>query len=334
MDDSALVARLVLVLVFGTAGAAKLLNLEGTRDTLEAFGLPYRLAVIGSRLLPIAEVGTALALMIEPAARGGAIAALALLIVFSGGVGATLARGQTPNCNCFGQFASERISVRTLLRNLAFSLLAGFAIWKGPGTSLSRWTNDPRTGSLIGALAVMAAGFLAVVTLGLWQMRRSSTPQQAAADHPRELGVGDPAPRFTLSDLGGTLRSLDLLLERNVPVLLVFASPACGPCAALLPKLAQWTASLSASLTIVVVESGIPNSTQFVDEFGTYPGLALLIEPGLELAMQYGVGRTPTAFLLDADGVIKTGATSGATPIERLVRDALRDQSPASVAAG
>ena len=86
MNTVLLVLRAALAVVFATAGIAKLSNLALSRQTMAGFGVSDRLAQAGGTLLPFAELATALALLIQPTARWGALGAVLLLLVFVAGI--------------------------------------------------------------------------------------------------------------------------------------------------------------------------------------------------------------------------------------------------------
>src|SRR4051794_14150130 len=102
MDAAVLAARLLLAALFIVAGVGKLADLPGFRGTLRGFGVGERLARIAAVALPLAELATAAALLLQPSAMWGAAAALVLLVVFTGGIVNALARGDAPDCGCFG----------------------------------------------------------------------------------------------------------------------------------------------------------------------------------------------------------------------------------------
>jgi uncharacterized membrane protein YphA (DoxX/SURF4 family) len=131
MDAAVLVARLLLAAAFAIAGAAKLTDLGASRAALAEFGLPHRMAIPAGTLLPFAELATAVALVPAATARAGATAALVLLLVFSAAVASSLARGESPNCQCFGQLRAAPVGPSTLARNFALALLAGFVLVAG-----------------------------------------------------------------------------------------------------------------------------------------------------------------------------------------------------------
>src|SRR4051794_10281902 len=126
MDAAVLVARLLLAGVFIVAGVGKLADLPGFRRTLRGFGLGERLARIGAVALPIAELATAAALLVQPWATWGAAAALALLVAFTGALVNALARGDAPDCGCLGAFQSAAVSRRQVARNSGLAASAGF----------------------------------------------------------------------------------------------------------------------------------------------------------------------------------------------------------------
>src|SRR5215212_7932099 len=106
MNNVLLVARLVLAGVFVVAGVTKLLDREGSQQAMTGFGVPAALAAPFGLLLPLAELAVALALLPASTTWWGAIAALALLLLFVVGIGVNLARGRQPDCHCFGQLHS------------------------------------------------------------------------------------------------------------------------------------------------------------------------------------------------------------------------------------
>jgi uncharacterized membrane protein YphA (DoxX/SURF4 family) len=128
VDAALLTARLLLAAVFAVAGAAKLADLTGSRDAVAAFGVPNRLARPVGTVVPLAELATAALLLPAATARAGATVALGLLLAFSLGIAASIARGEAPDCRCLGQLHSEPIGRRTLARNFALALIAGFVI--------------------------------------------------------------------------------------------------------------------------------------------------------------------------------------------------------------
>src|ERR1700691_4055383 len=116
MSVLVLAVRLLLALVFGVAGVAKLLDLAGSRKSLVNFGLPEFLAKPLGLLLPVAELMCAIALIPDRFAQWGASGIAALLVVFIVGISVVLAQGRRPDCHCFGQLHSTPVGSGTLLR--------------------------------------------------------------------------------------------------------------------------------------------------------------------------------------------------------------------------
>ncbi|HXF40428.1 MAG TPA: MauE/DoxX family redox-associated membrane protein, partial [Blastocatellia bacterium] len=113
-----LVARLVLALIFVVAGIAKAADLAGSRRAVRSFGIPEGLAAPLGLTLPFVEIVIAVALIPLNSAWVGAIAALAVLVSFVIGIAVNLARGNSPDCHCFGQLHSEPVGWSTLARNI------------------------------------------------------------------------------------------------------------------------------------------------------------------------------------------------------------------------
>src|SRR5579859_320189 len=133
MDLALLLARLVLAAVFALAAITKLLDRNGSRGAVAAFGVPAALANPVSLALPLAELAVVLALIPSVTAWVGAIGALLLLLLFIAGISFNLARGETPDCHCFGQLYSEPIGAKTIIRNVVLALVAVFVLVAGAG---------------------------------------------------------------------------------------------------------------------------------------------------------------------------------------------------------
>jgi thiol-disulfide isomerase/thioredoxin len=320
MSSIILIVRTMLFVVFAVAAVAKLTDLRASRETVEAFGVPRRLAVLAGTALPVAELAAAAALLPQASARWGAAAALLLLLVFSGGVAYALSQGRTPDCNCFGQVSSAQISWRTLARNGVLALIAALAVWQAPGASFSAWTSSHAAANLVASVAVLAAALLAVAT---FHYRQRPAAEAAGLDFDDALRPGDVAPDFELADLDGMQVSRDALLSRGLPVVLVFASPTCGPCQTLMPELARWHAALNERLTLVVVESGVGNTGALRDQLHAFGDFPVLVEPSRDVALAYRTPGTPTGVAISPEGRIASPPLPGAQHIESLIRTVL-----------
>lgn len=121
MDNAVLAAQTALASVFLVSGLAKALDHAGTRQALREFRVPDRIAPVLAPLLPLAELSTALLLLLRPTARFGGAAGLVLLSGFTIAIAHALQAGRAPQCRCFGALGLGRVSGRTLLRNGLFT---------------------------------------------------------------------------------------------------------------------------------------------------------------------------------------------------------------------
>jgi uncharacterized membrane protein YphA (DoxX/SURF4 family)/thiol-disulfide isomerase/thioredoxin len=328
VDALVLSVRCALGIVFLVAATGKLLDLEGSRRALEEFGLPARAARLGGAVLPVLELAVAVALLIRPSARWGAAAALLLLLAFVAGVGRAMARGEAPDCHCFGQIHSEPAGPGTLVRNAVLAAAAALVLIAGPGPSV-----NGGLGSLHGAeialvaVSVLAAA-LAVATVQLWIDRRRlkrELDEQIAARTPPGLPRGTPAPEFELAPIRGTAGSLRELTEPARPTVLVFLSTACGPCLAMLPSLAHWQDSLAGSVTLAALFAG---EREDVERLSEEHELRLALQNDTGTFELYRLRATPTAVLVDADRLIAGAPAEGPPAIEALVRTAVAGSGP------
>jgi uncharacterized membrane protein YphA (DoxX/SURF4 family)/thiol-disulfide isomerase/thioredoxin len=323
VDAVLLSIRGVLAVVFLVAAVGKLFDLRGSRRALEEFGVPPRAARLGGIALPAAELAVAIALLIRPTARCGAVGALLLLLTFAGGVARAMSRGQAPNCHCFGQIHSEPAGRSTLIRNGVLAAAAAVVAVAGPGPSI-----DGALGNLhraaIGLVAVSAlAAVVAVAAAQLWADKRRLVRELAAAiavKAPPGLPRGTPAPEFELEPVRGTARSLTRLTHFQRPTVLVFVSTNCGPCLMLLDSLADWQDSLSSSVTLAAIFAGARDD---VERLSAEHQLRLaLVQSASETFELYGLRATPSAVLVGVDGLIAGAPAEGVPAIEALVRTA------------
>src|SRR5689334_16406782 len=131
MGITLLTSRILLALVFGVAGVAKLNDRAGTRLALTSFGVSERLVMPLGWMLPIIELVAALALLPSLTAWWGAVLALALLLTFTAAITRSLMRGQSPDCRCFGQLHAAPVTRITLLRNLGLAAVAALVVTFG-----------------------------------------------------------------------------------------------------------------------------------------------------------------------------------------------------------
>ena len=270
-----LIVRSLLAATFIVAAIAKFIDRAGTVATLIEFGLPYRLARGASVLLPATELSAGLLLLAPGLEQRGAIAALLLLAMFIAAMLVNLAKGRAPSCNCFGQLHAEPIGPRALIRNVALAVGAGIV-----ATSQTPVV-DPMTP------VVMAAGVIGTWLL-LRQLRwfRGTVASAAVPAPPSGLAPGSPSP---------AVDEVERLREPGKPLLLVFANPNCGPCAALLPEIARWQAQYADAMTIAVLH-GRP-----------------------EIAERFLAFATPAAVIIDADDAIGSTVALGRDAIVALL---------------
>jgi peroxiredoxin len=345
METILLIGRLVLAVVFGVAGAAKAADPAGTRRALVGFGVPASLAAPMGWSLAWVEIIVGFALLPLNTAWLGGIAALALLTVFVAGIGYNLARGNSPDCHCFGQIHSEPVSWRTMVRSLVLAAIAGFIALEGkenPGKSAFDWVIDLKTGEIINL--VMSAGAVTLMAGAVVYLRKLLSQQSALlgkieamkkvidedyAEPPLEredaaaplegLPVGAPAPDFSLNSISGKPVTLEDLLAYGKPALLLFVSPNCFPCEALLPIIKTWEQDYERQLTIALISKGSAKDNK--DLAAKYGPRYLLVQDESAIADDYLAKWTPAAVIVNGYGRISTPIAYGDEAIRAMVLD-------------
>lgn len=353
------VARVILAIVFGVAGIAKLMDREGARRALTGFGVSAVLAAPLAWALPIVEILVAVALLPLATAWLGGIGALILLTIFLLGISVNLIKGNAPDCHCFGQLHSEPVSWSVFARNLLLALIAALIAVRGKdnaGLSAVGWLSELRAGEAVSlCLSAVAVALLLLAFVLLRKVLKQQTAlletvsalkktidedyaEIASVERPMErqdalppvegLPVGAVAPSFTLPTLTGQQVSLADLRARGNAVLLLFVSPGCSPCKTLLPHVRAWQRDYAEHLTIVLLSNGTAKEAQA--KLARYEVAPLLLQGESSIADEYQAKWTPAAVLIDRRGRIASPVTSGDEAIRALVTHAIAtSESPA-----
>lgn len=350
MAEVLLAARLLVALVFAVAGVTKLVDLRGSRQAMEGFGLPPSLAEPAGLLLPLAELAVAAALIPGRTAWAASLAAALLLIAFITGIGVNLLQGRKPDCHCFGQLHSEPIGTGTIARNGALLVFPGFVLLAGrgnSGASAVSWIGTLSAAEQVGLVISLAAAV--VIGLQWWLLvnlfrqngrllvrmdaLEASAPEPAVPAPPpapvHGLIPGTPAPPFSLSGLYGETMTLAALQAQGNPTLLIFSSPNCGPCAALMPEAARWQREARDRLTVAFIARGSADDNRA--KAAEYALSNVLLQEENEVADAYRSPGTPSAVLIGTDGTIAAAMAVGLEPVQTLANGQLGAPAPAPV---
>jgi len=323
---------LVLAAVFAAAGLSKLTDRQGARRALVDFGTPQPLAAPLAVVLPIGELLVAASLVIRPTALAGSMAAVALLAIFVIAIGVNLALGRRPDCHCFGQLSSGPVGWTTLLRNMVLLSAAGFAVWgtrSDSGPTALEWLISLMAPErlwvlvLVGmAMIVAPAAWLSTTLLrqyGRLLLRVEALERQlsSGAAVPQGMLVGTPAPEFTLGDVNGRRIALADLRARELPVVLMFTDPKCGPCSHLLPDIARWQDDHARQMTIALISRRDAKAN--IAALQGHDIDTVLLQNDSEIAEQYHAPGTPSAVVVSPGGTIATSLAVGADAIRLLV---------------
>lgn len=117
------------------------------------------------------------------------------------------------------------------------------------------------------------------------------------------LKVGDPAPEITVLDLDSRSIAVGSARSDERATLLMFVSPTCPVCKALLPVLKSSLASERDWLDIVLASDGEPAVQREFVQAQRLTSFPYVVSSALGIAFQ--VSRLPYAALIDARGVLR-----------------------------
>jgi methylamine dehydrogenase accessory protein MauD len=141
-----------------------------------------------------------------------------------------------------------------------------------------------------------------------------------AENHPG-LPIGSPAPGFSLPGLYGEVVTLASLAAAERPVLLLFTDPGCGPCNALLPRVAELQRDQAGAVTVAVLTRG--SAEEYRAKAREHGVSGVLLDGVLEVYNAYQAIGTPGAVLVDAAGRIASPVVGGSEAIEGLIAQVL-----------
>jgi peroxiredoxin len=147
------------------------------------------------------------------------------------------------------------------------------------------------------------------------RVHRGNRPLADSRINRSGLRRGAAAPLFDVDTVDGGRLRLDSY--RGQRVLLVFSDPDCGPCQALAPHLERLSTS-GADLTVLMVSRGTLEANRSkVSEHGlSFP---VGMQHHWEVSRSYATFTTPSAYLIDEDGVLESDVVSGVDAILGLV---------------
>ncbi|MEO8358814.1 MAG: redoxin domain-containing protein [Vicinamibacteria bacterium] len=328
-----LIIRLSIIAVLVTAGLSKLGSGETVTAAAIELGLKNSLARLAGKWLAVAELMIAGLLMLSATAYPAAILALLLFVGFTALIGWNLWQGLTPPCACFGESGGEPISKWTLVRDLVFVGLA-LTLALGGRQELSHGLVASFAGIVktYGSAATLGSFLLlgmvhVLVLVALWSKvpglvrkqeseRAFNVPVQAAI----EAGwpPGTLAPSFNLPSLDGTRVTLADLIAGGRETVILFTSPDCRPCAALIPEIADWQKRFQKELTIAVVGQGSASVNR--EKLGEFTLDNVLLQGISEVADAYVARQTPSAVVIGSDRRIARRLATGAVAIRELVQ--------------
>jgi thiol-disulfide isomerase/thioredoxin/uncharacterized membrane protein YphA (DoxX/SURF4 family) len=348
MDEILLLIRIFLASVLLVAAIGKFLDLEGAKRAVRDFGVPDDIAEGIAYALPIIEIGFAILLLPLFTAWFGAIGTFVLLAVFIGGMIWQIAKGQAPDCHCFGAIHSEPVSWKTLVRNIVFAALAFSLVAQGyynQGLGFTELSIEMAIQLIFGiafaALLGLAVFYLRKISDQQVQiMRRIEVLEVLSHEGGREvkrddvtapqdgLPIGAILPKFRLRDLIGRWTTSDELVARGRPMLFFFVSPTCTPCAALLPEIEEWQKELRETVDFVIFSSG--EAALNAEKFGGKSFKQILLQDEREVAGLYRTQWTPAAVFVNYRGVIGSAPAVGDAAIRELIGK-IRAEDPAKL---
>jgi peroxiredoxin len=121
--------------------------------------------------------------------------------------------------------------------------------------------------------------------------------------------IGESAPAFKLPDVSG--KTIDLADFRGSSTLVLFWNPGCGFCARMLDELKAWEINTPIGAPkLLVVSTGSVEANQAMHLRST-----VVLDQSFSVGRAFGVNGTPSAVLVDAQGMIVSQVAVGASAV-------------------
>lgn len=321
-------------MIFIVAAVSKLRDQAGTRKAGVSFGVPESMSQVFALVLPIVEIIAATSLLFSGLSWFGSLAIALLLIAFTGAIIVQLIKGMQPDCHCFGGLGAEKIGVSSVLRNALFLVPAAFLVVRGDvGQGPEFWELDRQS-----VLLLLAAAVVGLLVVAIQLLQRLLTKQDELArrldviefagpiseverEHagsPHDgLPIGAMLPEFELKDTDGDVVVTSSLYGDGKGALLLFVSPTCAPCKALVPKFREWAPELSQKTNLYLITSGTADEN--IKKFGDLPSSPLLLQHKREFADAVNAKWTPSAMYINSKGRVASHISAGDTAVADLI---------------
>ncbi len=336
MAYAVLIIRLLISGVFFVSGAAKLFDFRGARTAASDFGAPRSAAGFIAGGLIAAELVIAVSLLFGDSAKPGAIAAFVLLAGFVVAIARLMARGEAPDCHCFGQLHNQPVGKSLLVRNVLLLVLCSVLVLVPvfeidfAAAFVSEISGLSPVSAVFGIFLAVTAALVAGIPL-LGRLRRS---QDSLADfnasHLRNkslekelnavpgLPVGARIADFELSDMNGERLSVHDVFRPGIPVLFIFVGPSCVPCGVLSDTFEEWSDSLQWKARVVLISSG--GHALNTEKFGTINFSRMLLQEKDVANEAFSIHWTPAAVVVGHDKRIASRTVFGDAAMSGLVR--------------
>jgi cytochrome c biogenesis protein CcmG/thiol:disulfide interchange protein DsbE len=166
-------------------------------------------------------------------------------------------------------------------------------------------------------LVTMKKAFWVYIALVLSAIMLSSCSRPPSQPEESVVQIGQPAPKFKLSDLNGKEVSLDQY--RGKIVMLDFWATWCGPCRMTMPMLENLEKEYKNSLVLLAINLQDPKDV--VSDYAKKQALhsRILLDEQGSIGSLYGTDQIPIQFLIDKNGIVRhiqTGYLEGVTAPE------------------
>jgi hypothetical protein len=318
-SDALALAPVILAVVLVASAVGKVRSPSASAEAFRDLRVPSPLSrPLAVKALPWGELILAMALVLAGGALG-VVAALAALLLFTAYlvlVVRALGFDEDVECACFGAFAPGRISSVTVVRNVWLVVLAALAVGiSTQGSSVLARVADERLPWwwLLGAVAVAVTVML---ILGVNDSGAAATNRDAvdlAVEEGDYLRTRTPAVAVTLGD--GTVTDLRRLSASRAQLLL-YVSEGCGSCVDIIAAVPGWRTEMP-QVDVRLIVAVEPEVSALADP--EEPKSAH--DPRRLVWDSFGLGGTPAAFLLGADGLVAGGPVLGGPAVRDFVSE-------------
>ncbi len=167
------------------------------------------------------------------------------------------------------------------------------------------WSRSWTIAAPVGVVLVILVLALVTSNAALLRQNRALKQSLKVRSEPAYLALGQPVSTLRGLDLRGEEQNLELAVESQKTVLLIF-QPTCQWCRR---NMDNWSTLLDQadheSYRFLAISTRPEGVADYVDQYQAMSGMPMIVDPHLDDRLRYRLFDTPQTIVIDSNGVVE-----------------------------